>query len=88
MALLAGAAAGFAAGILFAPEKGEETRAALKEKAKDGYEELKELREMLFESGGNLKDDLRRRILDRLDRLEGTLAGKQGTEETDSVFSS
>lgn len=42
-ALLAGAAIGVTVGLLFAPEKGEETRKKIKEAAQDGYEKAKEL---------------------------------------------
>lgn len=42
LAFIAGAAAGLAAGILFAPEKGKKTRRKLSAKANELKEELKE----------------------------------------------
>ena len=42
-ALLAGAAAGLTLGVLFAPDRGEETRAKIKKAAEDGYEDFKEV---------------------------------------------
>jgi len=44
-ALIAGAAAGVTLGILFAPDKGEETREKIKKAASEGYDNLKDITE-------------------------------------------
>ncbi len=85
MALLAGAAAGVALGVLFAPEKGEVTRAKIKDFAEDtahdihvrarhARREMNELKKTLAEQGAELKEDARDKILEQLQKLEKALA--------------
>ena len=56
--VLAGAAAGAAAGLLFAPAKGETTRRKLKKLASDAYEDQKEF---ILEHAGDLKEKVKER---------------------------
>ena len=72
-AFLAGAAAGAVMALLFAPDKGSETRSKISRKAEEGLEAAKALKESLKESGNELKEDVRVRILERLEALERTL---------------
>ena len=81
-AFVAGAAAGLTLGLLFAPEKGEDTRRKLKETVADATDsakararlarmELDDLKAELQDQAEDLKDDVR--ILARLEKLEDTL---------------
>lgn len=83
-AFVVGAAAGLTLGLLFAPEKGEETRKKLKEAAgdavgsvKDRAEsakvEIEELKAELKDQAEDLKEDVRMKIFERLEKLESTL---------------
>ncbi len=51
-ALVAGAAIGVTLGVLFAPEKGEDTRKKIKEMAKEGYDTAKEFAAEAKEKAG------------------------------------
>lgn len=84
-ALLAGAAIGAALGVLFAPDKGEETRKKMKKAAEDVYgkvkdntsnvrDELNSLRDILAETGNELKEGARVKALEQLKKLEQALA--------------
>ena len=83
-AFVAGAAAGLTLGLLFAPEKGEDTRRKLKETVADATDsakararlarmELDNLKAELKDQAEDLKEDVRMKIFERLERLESTL---------------
>ena len=74
LALVAGVAAGFALGVLLAPEKGEDTRKMIKEKADEGIDEFKDLKDMLLESGAVFKDEMKKRIVEKIDAVERRFA--------------
>ncbi len=84
LAFIAGAAAGLTLGLLFAPEKGEETRRKLKETVGDAADsarararlarvELDDLKAELQDQAEDLREDVRIKILERLDKLESVL---------------
>ena len=84
LAFIAGAAAGLTLGLLFAPEKGEETRRKLKETVGDAADsarararlarvELDDLKAELQDQAEELREDVRIKILERLDKLESVL---------------
>lgn len=83
-AFIAGAAAGLTLGLLFAPEKGEETRRKLMETVGDAADsakararlarmELNDLRAELQDQAEDLKEDVRMKILERLEKLESAI---------------
>lgn len=83
-AFVAGAAAGLTLGLLFAPEKGEDTRRKLKETVGDAVDsarararlarmELDDLKAELKDQAEDLKDDARMKIFERLEKLESAL---------------
>ena len=83
-AFVAGAAAGLTLGLLFAPDKGEETRRKLRETAGDAADEAKararlakaeidEMRTELKDRTEDLKEDVRMRIYERLEKLESAI---------------
>ena len=81
LAFVAGAAAGLTLGLLFAPEKGEDTRRKIKETVGDAADsakararlarmELNDLRAELQDQAEDLKEDVRMKIFERLEKLE------------------
>lgn len=66
-AFLLGAVVGAAAGVLFAPAKGEVTRRKLKRWADDTYEDKKEY---VLEHAGELKENLKERAGEVREKLE------------------
>ena len=84
LAFVAGAAAGLTLGPLFAPEKGEDTRRKIKETVGDAADsakararlarmELNDLKAELKGQAENLKEDVRMKILERLEKLESAI---------------
>jgi len=68
--LLAGAAIGATIALLYAPQKGEDTRRQIKAKIHELEEELIQMRDKLKEKGGELKEDIKRKIQEIEARIE------------------
>lgn len=84
LAFVAGAAAGLTLGLLFAPERGEDTRRKIKETVGDAADsakararlarmELNDLKAELKGQAENLKEDVRIKILERLEKIESAI---------------
>lgn len=84
LAFVAGAAAGLTLGLLFVPEKGEDTRRKIKETVGDAADsakararlarmELNDLRAELQDQAEDLKEDVRMKIFERLEKLESAI---------------
>lgn len=84
LAFVAGAAAGLTLGLLFAPEKGEDTRRKIRETVGDAADsakararlarmELNDLKAELKGQAENLKEDVRIKILERLEKIESAI---------------
>lgn len=71
--LFSGAALGAAIGILYAPEKGSETREKLKEKALDVKSEIEDLKDQIIE----MIDDLKKETGIDSDEKETSKAGSK-----------
>lgn len=79
---------GVAAGILFAPKSGEETREFLKERADEGKEYLKRRSDELRETATSTIDRGRQAIDRQKEQLRAAVdAGKQAYRETANPLS-
>ncbi|MCT1532316.1 YtxH domain-containing protein [Sphingobacterium daejeonense] len=72
-ALLAGLAAGAVLGIIFAPEKGSETREKLNESLTDLGDAIKERAEEQFDQLSDFKDKLVAAVKSKLGRAEDAI---------------
>jgi gas vesicle protein len=73
---------GVAAGILFAPQSGEETRGMLRAKAGEGKDYLKKRGADLYESAGDLVEKGKSAVVRQKDQLAAAVeAGKQAYRE-------
>ncbi len=91
-AILAGAAIGAAAGVLFAPKKGSETRDNLSKKAKEVGDQLRSKKEDLKDKAKDKADEIRsaahnvgEKIEDRKSEMAG--AAKNGADQIKSQSS-
>lgn len=73
---------GFAAGLLFAPKSGEETRALLKEKAEEGRERLRRQAEDLQHTAEDFVERSKEAVLKQREQFNSAIeAGKQAYRE-------
>lgn len=79
VALIAGAAIGAGLGLLFAPDKGSETRKKIKNKFKKGKEDLSEKYEEFIDNLKGKVAKAERKFDDSLDQLVSE--GKEKTED-------
>ena len=69
-ALVAGLAAGAVLGVLFAPEKGEETRDQLRRSAEDGLDKLRSALEKAEQEVENFADGLAKAAEDAVEKAD------------------
>lgn len=68
-AIAAGAAAGFVAGILFAPDKGSETRRKINERGKRFAEDIKDKFSKGKEKFNDLKENFEKTVKERVEEF-------------------
>lgn len=71
--LLTGAALGASIALLYAPQKGSETREQVKAKIKEMEGELQQLRDKVKEKGGELKEEMKTKIVDLENKIENLI---------------
>ncbi|MCU4166481.1 YtxH domain-containing protein [Carboxylicivirga caseinilyticus] len=79
--LLTGAALGASLALLYAPQKGSETRDQLKAKLKEMEAELDTLRNKIKVKGGELKDEMKKKMHDLENRIETLIKEYRNTLE-------
>lgn len=78
--MLAGAALGATAALLFAPKSGKETRDDMLSKLHDLEDELSSIRNKTKEKGMELKDEIRTKINDLEKRIERVISSFKPAE--------
>lgn len=71
--LLLGAALGASVALLYAPQKGSETRELVKSKLKEMEEDLDKMRKKMGKKGGELKDETKKKIEDLESRINSLI---------------
>lgn len=79
--LLTGAALGASLALLYAPQKGSDTRDQLKSKIKEMEDELTVMRKKIKVKGGELKDEMKKKMSDLEDRIEKLIKEYKNTLE-------
>lgn len=79
--LLTGAALGASIALLYAPQKGSDTRDQLKAKLKEMEAELTTMREKIKVKGGELKDEMKKKMNDLENRIETLIKEYKNTLE-------
>ncbi len=71
--LLTGAALGASLALLYAPQKGSDTREQVKAKLKEMEAELQQLRDKVKVKGGELKEEMKTKINDLEKKIENLI---------------
>ncbi len=79
--LLTGAALGASLALLYAPQKGTDTRDQLKAKLKEMEAELATMRDKIKVKGGELKDEMKKKMNDLENRIETLIKEYKNTLE-------
>ncbi len=82
--MIAGAIVGAAAALLFAPQKGSETRDQLKNKLNELEKEMQNTKDKLKVKGGELKEELKEKIHNIEQKIEKLLDEYKKTLEPTS----
>nr|WP_321451911.1 YtxH domain-containing protein [uncultured Carboxylicivirga sp.] len=79
--LLTGAALGASIALLYAPQKGSDTRDQLKAKLKEMEAELDTMRDKIKVKGGELKDEMKKKMQDLETKIENLIKEYKNTLE-------